>query len=175
MFVIYPSLLTCYFVLQGYPAHLTCKTFAQTGNEVDVLNLVLWVFLVSYNHFSHNARNQNISRLTLLDFVWNVGEKFFFFQYLCVCITTESYFLALDLAYILFFCQILSHSNLITVTVLCFRGLTLLVGWLAFFAAFFPVHFLLKGQKLRSKIEVTYLISHAAIICHNILQLRFCW
>jgi hypothetical protein len=40
------------------------------------------------------------------------------------------------------------------------RGLTLLVGWLAFFAAFFPVHFLLKGQKMRSKIEVTYLISH---------------
>ncbi|KAL5198908.1 hypothetical protein ABZP36_002420 [Zizania latifolia] len=33
------------------------------------------------------------------------------------------------------------------------RSLTLLVGWIVFFAAFFPVHFLLKGQKLRSKIE----------------------
>jgi hypothetical protein len=77
----------------------------------------------------------------------------FFFRYLCVCITTKSYFLSLDLAYILFFCRILSHSHLITVTMLCFRGLTLLVGWLAFFAAFFPVHFLLKGQKMRSKIE----------------------
>ncbi|XP_062190459.1 glycerol-3-phosphate acyltransferase 9-like [Phragmites australis] len=34
------------------------------------------------------------------------------------------------------------------------RFLTLAIGWLVFFAAFFPVHFLLKGQdKLRSKIE----------------------
>ncbi|OEL28785.1 Glycerol-3-phosphate acyltransferase 3 [Dichanthelium oligosanthes] len=37
---------------------------------------------------------------------------------------------------------------------LIIRSLTLAIGWLAFFAAFFPVHFLLKGQdKLRSKIE----------------------
>ncbi|KAG8042969.1 hypothetical protein GUJ93_ZPchr2171g28984, partial [Zizania palustris] len=32
-------------------------------------------------------------------------------------------------------------------------SLTLLVGWIAFFAAFFHVNFLLKGKKLRSKIE----------------------
>jgi hypothetical protein len=55
-------------------------------------------------------------------------------------------------------------SNIELATSDCFyrllRSLTLAIGWLAFFAAFFPVHFLLKGQaKLRSKIEVRSFIS----------------
>ncbi|CAL5072370.1 unnamed protein product [Urochloa decumbens] len=50
------------------------------------------------------------------------------------------------------------------------RSLTLAIGWLAFFAAFFPVHFLLKGQdKLRSKIEV-FVANHTSMIDFIILE-----
>ncbi|KAE8779901.1 glycerol-3-phosphate acyltransferase 4 [Hordeum vulgare] len=39
------------------------------------------------------------------------------------------------------------------------RFLTLVLGWMAFFTAFFPVHFLMNGKnKLKSKIEVSYFI-----------------